>query len=67
MASMKVNLHGLFANAAKNTDRKAVTYYSECLEEVFEHLRDVASGNHTFEEFAEHYCIKPNAKKADAA
>ena len=64
---MKVNLQGLFANAARNTDRKSVAYYSDCLDEVFEHLRDVADGKHTFEEFAEHYCIKKRDEKADAA
>lgn len=64
---MKVNLSGLFHNAATNTDRKAVAYYRDALDEVLEHLRDVADGKHTFAEFAEHYCIKPRAKTEDAA
>lgn len=63
---MRVNIAGLLKNAAENTDRKAVAYYVGCIEEVVEHLRDVADGKRTFEEFAEHYCIKPRSEKSAA-
>ena len=54
---MKCDLEGLFRNAvaAGKRDRD---YYAFCLDEVLGHLKAVAAGEHTFDEFCEHYCIE---------
>jgi hypothetical protein len=58
---MKVSLSGLFANVVSALPPKQRDYYGFCLEEVLGHIKDVAAGKHTIEEFAEHYCLKKEA------
>ena len=59
---MKVSLPGLFANVAKALPTASRNYYGFCLDEVLAHLRAVSAGEHTFEEFAEHYCISTSTQ-----
>lgn len=63
---MKVNLQGLFANIVSDTPARRKAYNAGCLEEVYNHIRDVLDGKHTIEEFAEHYCIEKRPAKAKA-
>ena len=55
--SMRVSLPGLFANikAALPRDEGG---YRFALDEVLQHLRETVAGEHTLDEFAEHYCLK---------
>jgi len=52
MAGMRVSLSGLF----EEIGRRAPTY-KLILQEVDQHIRGVISGEHTIEEFADHYCL----------
>lgn len=54
---MKVDLAGLFSNVAAAVPKGERDYYKFCLEEVLGHIRGVVSGEHTVQEFAEHYCL----------
>jgi len=64
MPSMKVSLHGMFArikHALKHGDHSAADYYSFSLDELEKHLKETVKGEHTLEEFAEHYCLTEKA------
>lgn len=49
---MKLSLPGAFKNIARDAPQYAVT-----LEEIERHLRETIAGEHTLQEFAEHYCL----------
>lgn len=57
---MRVDLEGLIANVAAALPKGQRDYYKFALEEVLGHIKDVVSGKHTVEEFAKHYCLKPD-------
>jgi len=58
MPSMRVSLPGLFANIVRCLPPDERGQYSFALDEVLTHLRETISGEHTLDEFAEHYCLK---------
>lgn len=58
MASMRVSLPGLFANIARGLPPDERPQYKFALDEVLRHLRETIAGEHTLDEFAEHYCLK---------
>jgi len=60
---MKVSLSGLLANVTSALPKREKKYYAFCLEELHDHIVGLVSGEHTIEEFAEHYCITPRAKE----
>jgi hypothetical protein len=57
MPTLRVSLPGLFAGikAALPRDEGG---YAFMLDEVLGHLRATVRGEHTLDEFAEHYCLK---------
>lgn len=60
MAGMKVSLPGMFANIKQllhRPDVEMADYYSFGLDEIEQHLRELAAGQHTVAEFVEHYCL----------
>lgn len=58
---MKCNLAGLLTQAAACIDpEKDVGAYAFALGEVAEHARGVRSGEHTLDEFADFYCLRPD-------
>jgi len=63
---MKVNAIGLLRNAAHCIENRKRDdgAYAYSLEQLADHLIDVRDGKHTWEEFAEFYCL--TAKKASA-
>lgn len=61
MPSMRVSLPGLFPNVKAAIRKDDRLQYSFALDEVLDHLRATIAGEHTLDEFAEHYCLKdPN-------
>jgi hypothetical protein len=58
---MKVSLSGLLANVSAALNSRERKYYAFCLEELHDHIVGLVNGEHTLEEFAEHYCIKRRA------
>jgi hypothetical protein len=63
---MKVSLHGLFKNAAaaiRSGDKGMADYYESCLDEVEQHIRETIKGDHTLQEFADHYCLTEGARE----
>lgn len=58
MPSMRVSLPGLFANIVRGLPRQEQPQYKFALDEVLTHLRETIAGEHTLDEFAEHYCLK---------
>lgn len=65
---MRTSLSGL-VRQTKELMRKSrdpyAEYYAGVLDEVYEHLKDVAAGKHTFAEFAEFYGLEqPEKEKA---
>lgn len=58
MPSMRVSLPGLFANIVSDLPREERGQYRFVLDEVLQHLRETIAGEHTLDEFAEHYCLK---------
>ena len=69
MASMKVSLPGLFSNIIADIPKRNRwrAFHAAALEEVLGHLKGVAAGKYTFEQFAEHYCIKVEGAEPAAA
>lgn len=61
---MKVSLPGLFQNVIRAIPRAERDYYAFSLEEVQRHLEETIRGEHTLQEFAEHYCLTTPATKA---
>lgn len=58
MPSMRVSLPGLFANVVAELPKREQPQYRFALDEVLRHLRETIAGEHTLDEFAEHYCLK---------
>jgi hypothetical protein len=58
MPTMRVSLPGLFANVKDELRHKRKDELSFMLDEVLAHLRATVAGEHTLDEFAEHYCLK---------
>jgi hypothetical protein len=58
MPTMRVSLSGLFANVKDELRHKRKDELSFMLDEVMTHLRETVAGEHTLDEFAEHYCLK---------
>ena len=58
---MRVNAIGLLKQAADTSDhrRKDRGSYAYMLGELADHLADVRAGKHTWEEFAQFYCLTP--------
>lgn len=62
MASMRVSLPGLFVNIIADLPYRERGQYKFVLDEVLQHLRETIAGEHTLDEFAEHYCLKDRAE-----
>lgn len=58
MPSMRVSLPGLFANIVRELPDDQQGQYRFVLDEVLQHLRETIAGEHTLDEFAEHYCLE---------
>ena len=58
MPTMRVSLPGLLANVKDELRHKRKDELSFMLDEVLTHLRKTVAGEHTLDEFAEHYCLK---------
>lgn len=56
MASLRLNLPNAFKQIARQCPSHAST-----LEEIERHLRKTIKGEHTLQEFAEHYCLVESA------
>lgn len=65
MPSMKMNLRGLFNNVARSIPIcDGRDQYAACLEEVLRHLEETIRGEHSLQEFAEHYCLATTAEQS---
>lgn len=53
---MRVDLPNVFRQLGRHQPT-----YAPVLEEIERHLREVIAGEHTLQEFAEHYCLLPLA------
>ena len=68
MSGMKVSATGLLSRAAELLPKKATVknqadMHRFLLREMVQHIQMVQSGEATLQEFADHYCIVPNATK----
>jgi hypothetical protein len=54
---MKVDLKGMFANILSDVRPAMRDYHGFCLDELLKHLQETIRGEHTLQEFAEHYCL----------
>lgn len=62
---MKLNAPNMLRQAARAIDpRKDDGAYVWALEQLAEHLEDVREGRHTFEEFAQAYCLTKQGREA---
>ena len=67
MPNMRVSLPGLFKNVIRGLPNSERGYYEYCLEEVEKHLRETIRGEHTLQEFAEHYCLTDDTAPVTSA
>lgn len=61
---MRCNAINMLNQAAKAISPKHDHGYSFSLEELARHLGEVRDGTHSWEEFAEFYCLTPADRKA---
>lgn len=57
---MKTDLAGLFRNVTrelKSCRSDKADYYDFVLNEVLQHIEETVRGEHSIDEFADHYCI----------
>ena len=54
---MRLSLPGAFKNITRDLPTDVRDHYACVLEEIERHLRETIRGEHTLQEFAEHYCL----------